>query len=454
MSQSEIGCLSLCALQFEQIANEPSTNAKMSLMSHFVGMMTPYTARTFKYLLNLTYNPFKKYGIRDLSMASPNLNVTEPLDEKQLLREFIYLVNELEANHINEKLRSKTVRFLNKLPDPYHTLFKQIILKDLRLNCGATLINKALGNIIPTFEVQLAQNLEAVKDEKLQGNYMAVTEKLDGMRLIAIKRGNSAWAFYSRQGKEVEGLAEIEQTLDQFDCQDIVLDGELLYHDDTLSTADRYKATMKEARKKGAKKNLTFHVFDGLPLEDFETGGTMTAYGIRRQRLIQLFTDVIQKGLQSPYVKLLPILYMGDNLVDVHQVVDQLVANGSEGGMINLFEAPYLCKRNGGLLKVKQFKDADVRVCQVLEGTGKNQGKLGSIIVEFEHNGASHRCEVGSGFHDEERELYFQHPEMLEGKIVTVKYFEITQNKKGDYGLRFPVWLDRIRHDKTEISMH
>lgn len=454
MSQPGMGPLSLCAHQFEQIANEPSTNSKQILMSHFVSMMDYHTAQIFKYLLNVTYNPFRKYGIRDLSMVSPNRHATKISDEKPLLREFVRLIDELETHNINDKLRHKTVKFLNKLPDPYHTMFKQIILKDLRLNCGATLINKALGNIIPVFEVQLAKNLEAVKDEQLQGNYMAVTEKLDGMRLIAIKRGNGSWIFYSRQGKEVEGLVEVEQALVHFNCQDIVLDGELLYHDETLSTADRYKATMKEARKKGVKKNLTFHVFDGLELEDFEAGGTMTAYGVRRQRLIKLFTETIQAGFHSPYVKLLPILYMGDDLAEVHRIVDQLVANGSEGGMINLFEAPYMCKRNGGLLKVKQFKDADVRVCGVVEGTGKNQEKLGSIVVEFEHEGGLHRCEVGSGFSDDEREEYWQYPEALNGKIVTVKYFEVTQNRNGDYGLRFPVWLSRIRHDKTDISMH
>lgn len=454
MSKPRVKPLTLCAHQFEQIANESSTNTKQILMSHFVSMMDPYTAQTFKYLLNLTYNPFKKYGIRDLSMVSPNQEDKTIDNETLLFNQFTRLIYELETHNINDELRQKTINFLNRMPEPYHTMFKQIILKDLRLNCGATLINKALGNIIPTFEVQLAKNIEAVKDKQLQGNCMAVTEKLDGMRLIAIRRGRNAWTFYSRQGKEVEGLVEVEQALSHFNCQDMVLDGELLYNDDSLSTADRYKATMKEARKKGTKKNLTFHVFDGLELDDFEAGGTMTAYGVRRQQLIKLFTEVIQAGQYSPSVKLLPILYMGDDLAEVHRIVDHLVANGSEGGMINLVEAPYMCKRNGGLLKVKQFKDADVRVCSIVEGTGKNRDKLGSIVVEFEHNGDLHRCEVGSGFSDEEREEYWQHPEMLNNKIVTVKYFEVTQNKSGDYGLRFPVWLGRIRHDKTEISMH
>ena len=43
----------------------------------------------------------------------------------------------------------------------------------------------------------------------------------------------------------------------------------------------------------------------------------------------------------------------------------------------------------------------------------------------------------------------------LIGKIVTIRYFEVTQNEttKG-YGLRFPTWTGVIRDDKDEISMH
>ena len=64
-------------------------------------------------------------------------------------------------------------------------------------------------------------------------------------------------------------------------------------------------------------------------------------------------------------------------------------------------------------------------------------------------------CECGSGFTQEERELYWQHPELLINKIVTIKYFEISQDSKTkEYGLRFPIWTSRIREDKDEISMY
>ena len=66
-----------------------------------------------------------------------------------------------------------------------------------------------------------------------------------------------------------------------------------------------------------------------------------------------------------------------------------------------------------------------------------------------------HECNCGSGFTDSERITYFENKELLIGKIVTIRYFEVTQNEttKG-YGLRFPTWTGVIRDDKDEISMH
>jgi len=46
---------------------------------------------------------------------------------------------------------------------------------------------------------------------------------------------------------------------------------------------------------------------------------------------------------------------------------------------------------------------------------------------------------VGSGFSQEQRRLYYKHPEQIIGKTVTVQYFEESQNQDGGYSLRFPV---------------
>jgi len=107
-----------------------------------------------------------------------------------------------------------------------------------------------------------------------------------------------------------------------------------------------------------------------------------------------------------------------------------------------------------GHLTVYRDYDADVRCLGTIEGTGKNVGKLGSITIQFEHEGKAYKCNCGSGFSDEERSRYWKQPELIVGHIVTVGYFEVSKNAGGDFGLRFPTWKSIIRHDKTEISMN
>ena len=59
---------------------------------------------------------------------------------------------------------------------------------------------------------------------------------------------------------------------------------------------------------------------------------------------------------------------------------------------------------------------------------------LTNIIIEHKGNKVS----VGSGFSLEERKYYMEHKDEIIGKVATIQYFEETQNKNGEYSLRFP----------------
>jgi DNA ligase-1 len=61
---------------------------------------------------------------------------------------------------------------------------------------------------------------------------------------------------------------------------------------------------------------------------------------------------------------------------------------------------------------------------------------LTNVIIEHKGNEVS----VGSGFTIAEREYFKQFPDELCGKIITVKYFQETQNQTGNWSLRFPTF--------------
>ena len=342
--------------------------------------------------------------------------------------------------------------FITNQPEDMQDFYKGLITKSIKLGCDAKIVNSVLGKgFIPSFEIQLAEKYFE-KPNKVVGNF-TLTEKLDGFRLATIIH-NDKIEFYSRQGQLVEGLVEVEEDMKMF-CKvnklhNAFFDGELVaVNCEELSSDENYKVVTKTARSKGIKRGLKYNIFDTLSYEEFMSQNCDTEYYKRRQLLNEL-----SKNVNLTYINILPVLYNGSDKDMIMEYLNKARENHKEGIMINLDNGMYEFKRTTNLLKVKVMQDADLKIVDVYEGTGKNKGKLGGIIIEFIYKDNTYRCECGSGFSDDERIDYWSNPEKILNKIATIQYFEISKNDNGGYGLRFPVWTHRIREDKTEISMN
>ena len=84
-------------------------------------------------------------------------------------------------------------------------------------------------------------------------------------------------------------------------------------------------------------------------------------------------------------------------------------------------------------MKVKEFHDVDLPIVGLEEGTGRHSGKLGAVKINY--NGVN--VKVGSGFSDEEREQVWNDQESFIGRIIEVRYQEVTP----DGSLRFPTFV-------------
>ena len=331
----------------------------------------------------------------------------------------------------------------------YENMIKDIFTKDLTLGIQASTINKVYGEgFIPTFSVMLAEKYSE-RPEWVSGKEFLLTIKLDGSRLVAVV--DDKIELFTRQGQLVTGMVDIEEELKQLP-KGYVYDGELIAEvKSELASKDLFRETISRARRDGTKTGIIYHIFDMIPIEEFKKGVGSVIASERKHQLHKIFSDI-----QHPFrwLKEVEVLYEGNNEEYIQTYLDSIINKGGEGVMINISNAPYECKRTKNLLKVKKFNTADVRVTDVYEGTGKYVGKLGGISIQFEHKGQLWNCDVGSGFTDEERELYWKNKDKLLNKIVEIKYFEISQDANGVYSLRFPTWIGRIRDDKDEISMY
>ena len=123
-------------------------------------------------------------------------------------------------------------------------LLEKLICKDLSIGCDAKTINKEIPGLIPTFNVQLA-NKYFDKPQYVEGKKFAITTKIDGGRIIAIKQDGHV-EFFTRAGQRYEGLVDLEDEMLRLMPDNTCLDGEitLLSNPKALTSKEQYKETM------------------------------------------------------------------------------------------------------------------------------------------------------------------------------------------------------------------
>ena len=329
--------------------------------------------------------------------------------------------------------------FLNEHEDD-RGFYEQMITKSFRLGADAKLVNKCIPGLIPTFDVQLGTSIEKVK---LSGNEkIFISRKLNGTRCAFV--GNKC---LSRQNKEYKGLEHIIADLQKLVGTETFVDGELLYKNkEGLSDSEAFqKGTGIAMSKDNDKLELKLVIFDMFPLDEFWDGKSKEPYSNRKKQLIELSEKI--KTLGTDNLEIVQMCYEGYDRSEIWKWLDYAEQHDWEGVILNL-DTPYECKRTKNLIKVKKFYTYDLEVIGVEEGIGRNKGTLGALVVKYKNN----KVNVGSGFTDEERTYYWNNQEEVIGRVIEVKYKEITTDKKtGLESLQFPVYVG-IREIGKEVS--
>ena len=326
--------------------------------------------------------------------------------------------------------------FIESQPEEQREYYRALVTKSLKLGVDAKSVNDVIPNLIPTFLVQLGTPREKCKIKT--GEWFSLSQKLNGNRCVFVNG-----KMMSRQGKEFTGLDHILSDIKKIVDNGIVLDGELVgKNEEGLSDSANFQKSTGIANSKDADKtSLKYVIFDTLRLEEFQNGKSEYTYKIRRQLLLELKETIAKHNLKN--IEVVQMFYEGTDQTEIDKWLDYCEEHDYEGCMINL-DSPYECKRVKSLQKAKMFKDIDLCCISVNEAiTGKYKGTLGSITCKYK-NGT---VDVGSGFSDEQRGYYFNNPNEIVGKIITVKYKETTTNKEGGESLQFPVFVT-VRFDK------
>ena len=377
-------------------------------------------------VLEYTYNPYKQYYV-----TSKTCKKNSGLFKYNTHETIFSLLDDLtNRKYTGHDAIAQINGFITANLD-YEDLIYSVIDKDLKTRTGAKVINKAFPNLIPEFNVALAQSY----DNKCDWNdTWYASRKLDGVRCLAVVDTMGKCTLYSRMGKEFTTLNKVKYAIEATGIINTVFDGEICIIDKDGN--EDFQSVMKELRRKDHQiENPTFMIFDMIHKSEFDNGKSSDNLSSRLHTL--------RTWLGPRYDTKETLRYLDQAVITDERHFDiwaQMATDNNWEGFMLRKDTFYEGKRSKNLLKVKKFFDAEYEVLGwdvdthevVRDGKSVSMTMLSQVWIEHKN----HIVKVGSGFSQEQRLEYMDGS--IVGKLITVQYFEETHNDKGGISLRFP----------------
>lgn len=386
--------------------------------------------------LRLTYDPMVTFGIKQVPEKT-NLGTGNDLSWE----DFTDLANKLYTRGLTGQAARDAIDTAMDKSNlmQWNGWYRLILIKDMRAGFSETTVNKAVKKAnkpnfaIPLFECQLAHD-GANHENKIDGNKM-IEVKLDGVRVITVVYPDGRVDQFSRNGKALENFPAIRA---QFAAMATALEEPMVFDGEVMSSS--FQDLMRQVHRKSnvETNDAILYLFDWLSLEEFSVYNRCNIQQQTRSRTLKEFIE----AAEQPNIKVLDHEWVSlESTIGQKQFKEinaRAIAGGYEGIMVKDPYAAYECKRTTNWLKIKPFIEVTLKVVDIEEGTGRNEGRLGALVCEGEDDGRLIRVNVGSGFTDDDRVAIFRSKVSVVGHQVEVRADTVSQNQDGSYSLRFP----------------
>jgi len=424
---------------FKEIESTPKSSVKKKILSENLNQI-------IKIIFDDTYNTNRQYYIKKLELSNNNkINQFGELtidDNYNIFHEGLNKLNNREITGNDASIYIADI--INKYNNEDQSILLKILKRNLKIGLSYDSFLDIIGERKSKFEVALAENLNKVKNvNPIDGTYF-ISRKLDGVRCICYvnkyidNNGNKNFdiKFISRQNKEFTTLSNliepIKKLMENIYPNEWIIDGEICMMDDDGN--ENFSNLMKEiTRKNHTIKNPKYNIFDMMLQTEFD--------GISKSEKFSDRLTFMNNLEQQPQVRILE-----QERVTSQEILDKWInmskENHWEGCMLRK-DVPYKSGRSKDLLKIKDMQDSEYIIKDVITGKmifNENGNKEFDVVTALviEHKG--NIVNVGSGLSKEQRLMWFNHPEKIIGKQVTIQYFEETQDSKTkEFSLRFPV---------------
>jgi DNA ligase-1 len=260
-----------------------------------------------------------------------------------------------------------------------------------------------------------------------------VQPKLDGVRCLAFWEDGRI-KLISRSGKEWTVPKHINEQVAKVLPKDSMFDGELYIHGKSCQTITSY---VKKWRDDDTLL-VNYFIYD-MPVF---MGDESESFEARMSHLEYLLTSHPLRPC-PPALKYVSTL-KAESEKDVKEFETQCVEDGYEGAIARNTDGRYIFGyRSNDLIKIKTFQDAEFEVIGCRDGVGKFEG-CAVFTCKNDKNDLTFECTLATSML--EKAIMFQEREKYIGQLLTVKFFDRT-----DDGLpRFPV--GKLFRPKEDLS--
>ncbi len=404
------------ALRVLMKLEELSGNEKVSLLVENAGNHVLQT------LLVYTLSPYEIFHVGEKMV--PNAPTSRVSDLQFNYASFVGLLAALKSWALSGNAAKDAMReFLSRCTPLEQTIYRRVLLKDLRVGVQTKTVNKVWPNLVPTFDLMLAQPFDEARLELP----LYAEPKLDGIRAVVIVGEDGKANMFSRGGHALQNFQHIIEEVEALFCAGMVVDGE-------LTCSQKLQETQTQIfRKYGvdtSKYRLT--VFDVLTFSEF-SGFDSTPYVQR----LQVRREYKRYAHKAKHLKFVPVKYC-ESPEEVFDIYVHSRKQGYEGLILKDPSAPYVQKRSYAWMKVKPADfgdcvDVDVPVVGYEMGKGRLSHTLGKFIVSY--NGV--KVGVGTGLSDIQRDEFLKMLQAKEPLIIRV----VAQCETADGSLRDPRFI-------------
>ena len=333
-------------------------------------------------------------------------------------------------------------------------IIEKILDRDLKINFGKTLFNKALDKefkiIKPPYmrcdigtDKNIQKNIDFNKKVfsqiKMDGTYRACTVDSDNITIM------------SRSGQE-DSFPVIEKQLKTLNIDGYTLLGEMTLRGEK----DRSKGNGLINSDNPPHEDIIFTVWDMIPASEYSMdkdqikaatkAGTLSTYG---DRLALLEKTLENFDLEN--VKLIEYREI-KSMKEAYLHFQEITERGDEGTVIKTEDMTWKDGTSKQQLKVKLVISAEVRVTGFIEGKKgtKREKTFGSLLFENDEGTVKGST---SGFSDEQLEEINNNRDAWIGKVIEVQFNNITKSKNSEtYAFSHPRFIADRSNEKNSTD--